>query len=130
MDFDDAVRLIRQKDLRYQPQAYDVVHLGLDLAQKLTHGEPKKGKSTMNRHVSGQQLLEGFRQHVLETYGPMSYPLLQNWGLRKSVDVGNIVFNIIETGLFGRSAEDNLEDFKEIYDFKEVFHKPFEPKSN
>jgi uncharacterized repeat protein (TIGR04138 family) len=61
---------------------------------------PKKGKSIVNRHVSGPQLLEGFRQHVLETYGPMSYPLLHNWGLRKSVDVGNVVFNIIETGLF------------------------------
>ena len=68
MDFDEAVRIIRQKDPRYQPQAYDVVRLGLDLAQKLTHGEPKKGKSTTNRHVSGPQLLEGFRQHVLETW--------------------------------------------------------------
>jgi uncharacterized repeat protein (TIGR04138 family) len=130
MDFDEAVRIIRQKDPRYQPQAYDVVRLGLDLAQKLTHGEPKKGKSTTNRHVSGPQLLEGFRQHVLETYGPMSYPLLYNWGLRKSADVGNIVFNIIDTGLFGRSPEDNLEDFKEVYDFKDVFQKPYEPKSN
>ena len=32
MDFDEAVRIIRQKDPRYQPQAYDVVRLGLDLA--------------------------------------------------------------------------------------------------
>ena len=129
MDFDEAVRIIRLKDPRYQPQAYDVVRLGLDLAQKLTHGEPKKGKSTTNRHVSGPQLLEGFRQHVIETYGPMSYPLLHNWGLRKSADVGNIVFNIISTGLFGRSEEDNLEDFCGVYDFKETFLKPFDPKS-
>ena len=125
-----SVRLIRQKDDRYQPQAYEVVRLGLDHAQKLVHGEPKKGKSAVNRHVTGPQLLEGFRQHVLEAYGPMSYPLLQNWGLRKSADVGNIVFNIIETGLFGRSPEDNLADFKDVYDFKDVFQKPFEPKSN
>ncbi len=130
MDFDEAVRLIRQKDARYQPQAYDVVRLGLDHAQKIVHGEPKKGKSIVNRHVSGPQLLEGFRQHVLETYGPMSYPLLHNWGLRKSVDVGNVVFNIIETGLFGRSEEDNLEDFKDVDDVKDVFQRPFEPKSN
>ena len=34
MDFDEAVRLIRLKDPRYQPQAYDVVRLGLDHAQK------------------------------------------------------------------------------------------------
>ena len=65
MDFDEAVRLIRLKDARYQPQAYDVVRLGLDHAQKIVHGEPKKGKSIVNRHVSGPQLLEGFRQHCL-----------------------------------------------------------------
>jgi uncharacterized repeat protein (TIGR04138 family) len=41
-----------------------------------------------------------------------------------------VVFNIIETGLFGRSDEDNLEDFKDVYDFKDVFQRPFEPKSN
>jgi uncharacterized repeat protein (TIGR04138 family) len=60
----------------------------------------------------------------------MSYPLLHNWGLRKSADIGNIVFNIIDTGLFGRSPEDNLEDFSNVYDFKEVFQKPFEPGVN
>lgn len=43
MDFDEAVRLIRQKDARYQPQAYDVVRLGLDHAQKIVHGEPEEG---------------------------------------------------------------------------------------
>ncbi len=130
MNFDDAVRIIRLKDPRYLPQAYEVVRLGLDHAQKIVHGEPKKGKSATNRHVTGPQLLEGFRQHVLDAYGPMSYPLLHNWGLRKSADVGNIVFNIIDTGLFGRSPEDNLDDFSNVYDFKEVFQKPFEPGAN
>jgi len=129
MDFDEAVRQIREKDARYAAAAYDLVRLSLDHAQKLAHGEPKKGKPLANRHVSGPQLLEGFRQHVLETYGPMSYQLLQNWGLRKTDDVGNIVFNIIGTGLFGQSEEDTVEDFAGVFDFKETFLKPFEPKA-
>ena len=52
-----------------------------------------------------------------------------SWGLRRSIDVGNIVFNIIETGLFGRSEDDRLEDFAEVYDFKEVFLAPYEPRT-
>lgn len=127
MDFEEAVRAIRAKDPRYSAQAYDLVRQGLDHAQKIVHGEPKKGKVIDNRHVSGPQLLEGFRQHVLETYGPMSYALLHNWGVRRSADVGNIVFNIIETGLFGRSEEDDLADFADVYDFKDAFLRPFEP---
>jgi uncharacterized repeat protein (TIGR04138 family) len=90
--------------------------------------EKRKSNKKSNRHVTGKQLLEGFRQHTLETYGPLSFALLNNWGIKKSVDVGNIVFNIIDTGLFGRSPEDQIEDFENIYDFKEAFQKPFEPK--
>jgi uncharacterized repeat protein (TIGR04138 family) len=39
------------------------------------------------------------------------------------------VFNIIDTGLFGRSEEDRLEDFADVYDFKAVFQAPFEPRA-
>lgn len=127
MDFEEAIRHLCQKDKRYTPQAYQLVRLSLDLAQKNVHGEIKKGKVQVNRHVTGPQLLEGFRQHVIETYGPMSYTLLHNWGIKKSVDVGHIVFNIIETGMFGRSEEDRIEDFENVFDFKEAFLRPFEP---
>lgn len=129
MDFEAAIRQIREKDPRYSTQAYDLVRVSLDHAQKIVHGEPKKGRGLANRHVSGPQLLEGFRQHVLETYGPMSYQLLQSWGLRKTDDIGNIVYNIIATGLFGRSEEDDLAAFSNVYDFKTAFLKPFDPKA-
>jgi len=129
MDFDDAIRSCLAKDNRYQPQAYHAVRLGLDQAQRIVHGELKKGaKSTArSRHVSGPQVLEGFRQHVLESYGPMSYPLLHNWGVKRTADVGNIVFNLIDSGLFGKSDDDKPEDFAAVYDFKEAFQRPFEP---
>ncbi len=127
MDFEEAVRQLCQKDKRYTAQAYQLVRLSLDIAQKNVHGEIKKSKVQLNRHVTGPQLVEGFRQHVIETYGPMSYTLLHNWGIKKSVDVGNIVFNIIETGMFGRSEEDRIEDFENVIDFKEAFLRPFEP---
>lgn len=128
MNFDEAIKLCCEKDQRYSPQSYHLVRMALDAAQKHVHGEEKKGAKKTNRHVTGKQLLEGFRLHTLDTYGPLSFALLNNWGIKKSVDVGNIVFNIIDTGLFGRSPEDRIEDFVNIYDFKEAFQKPFEPK--
>jgi len=128
MNFEEAIKLCHEKDPRYSPQSYHLVRMALDTAQKKVHGEEKKGSKKANRHVTGKELLEGFRQHTLETYGPLSFALLNNWGIKKSVDVGNIVFNIIDTKLFGRSAEDQIEDFVNIYDFKEAFLKPFEPK--
>ena len=129
MDIEDVIRSCVAKDPRYRPQAYHAVRLGLDVAQRKAHGEPKKGSraSGKARHVSGPQVLEGFRQHCLETYGPMTHALLLSWGVRRTADVGNIVFNLIDTGLFGKSEDDTPEDFAGVYDFREVFLKPFQP---
>lgn len=126
MDYEATIREIVAKDPRYAPQAYELVRSSLDHAQKLVHGDPKKAKPKDSRHVTGQQLVEGFRQHVLETYGPVSYKVVTNWGLKRSIDVGNVVFNLIEAKLFGSSPEDSLSDFEDVVDFKEAFRKPFE----
>lgn len=129
MDIEEVIRGCVAKDSRYRPQAYHAVRLGLDHAQRAAHGEPRKGAkpSSKSRHVTGPQVLEGFRAHCLEAYGPMTFPLLQNWGVRRTADVGNIVFNLIESGLFGKSDADRPEDFASVYDFKETFVRPFQP---
>ena len=49
------------------------------------------------------------------------------WGIHCCEDIGHMVFNLIEAGIFGKTEEDSLEDFKNVYDFKEAFVKPFAP---
>jgi len=39
-----------------------------------------------------------------------------------------MVFNLIGAGIFGKTEEDSIEDFKNVYDFKEAFAKPFAPE--
>lgn len=132
MDIEEVIRACVAKDPRYRPQAYHAVRLGLDQAQRAVHGEPRKGSrpSARSRHVTGPQMLEGFRQHCLESYGPLTLPLLANWGVRRTSDVGNIVFNLIDGGFFGKSEEDSPGDFANVYDFREVFAQPFLPGRN
>ena len=38
-----------------------------------------------------------------------------------------MVFNLIGAGIFGKTEEDSIDDFKNVFDFHEVFVKPFEP---
>ena len=38
-----------------------------------------------------------------------------------------MVFNLIGAGIFGKTEEDSIEDFKNVFDFDEAFVKPFEP---
>jgi uncharacterized repeat protein (TIGR04138 family) len=40
-----------------------------------------------------------------------------------------MVFNLIGAGIFGKTEEDSIEDFRNVYDFQEVFVKPFAPET-
>jgi uncharacterized repeat protein (TIGR04138 family) len=77
--------------------------------------------------VSGQELLEGIREFALEQYGPMTFALLEGWGLRRCEDFGEIVFHLVDYGVLGKTEQDRREDFAGGYDFREAFLRPFEP---
>jgi len=79
--------------------------------------------------VAGPELLEGIRQYALKEFGPMVVTVLSYWGIHSCEDVGYMVFNLIGAGIFGKTEEDSIEDFKNVFNFQEVFVKPFEPAS-
>ena len=87
-----------------------------------------EGNGGQARHVSGPELLEGFRDFALEQFGPMASTLMTEWGVRKCQDVGDMVFHLIEEQVFGKQDSDCREDFSEIFDFEEALVKPFLPK--
>ena len=48
--------------------------------------------------------------------------------MRRCEDFGEIVFNMVESSLLGKTENDSREDFKGGYDFFEAFRKPYLPK--
>jgi len=126
-NFDEILDQIVQKDTRYHRDAYLFVREALDHTQKLVTKAVRDGGKQPVRHVSGQELLEGIRAFALEQFGPMSLTLLQEWGVRRCEDFGEIVFNLVESHLLAKTKNDTREDFKGGYDFEEAFRKPFQP---
>ena len=122
--FASLVSTIVARDPRYQPGAYHFVRASLDHTITKQAKAVKAGKT---RHVSGPELLDGIRDHALEQFGPLSRTLLEHWGVKRSRDFGEIVFNLVEAGVFGKTDEDSRRDFDNVYDFAEAFEKPFEP---
>jgi len=116
---------IVKRDPRYHREAYGFLRDALDHTQKNIIRTAKEGL----RHVSAQELLEGIRGYALQVYGPMAMLVLSEWGLHRCEDFGNIVFNLIESGLFAKTDQDNREDFKAGYLFDEAFQKPFLPNA-
>ncbi|HME88591.1 MAG TPA: Minf_1886 family protein [Chthoniobacterales bacterium] len=122
--FAEALDSIVASDPRYQRDAYIFLRDALDFTTK----QQKKAKGTAVRHVSGPELLEGVRQYALKEFGPMVVTVFDNWGIRSCEDIGHMVFNLIGAGIFGKTDEDSIEDFKAVYDFRDAFVKPFAPE--
>jgi uncharacterized repeat protein (TIGR04138 family) len=121
--FAETLESIIGNDPRYQREAYVFLRDALDFTTK----QQKKIKGVSVRHVSGPQLLDGVRRYALKEYGPMVMTVFDNWGIHSCEDVGNIVFNLISAGVFGKTEDDSIEDFKNVYRFEEAFVKPFAP---
>ncbi len=119
-EFARAVRAIVRRDPRYSPRAFFLVRDGLAHAVKtaMADGSPL-------RHVTGAELSHGIRRVALRRYGPLALSTLEAWGLRETIDFGRIVYALIENGIFDRSPDDSLEDFRDVFDFRDAFLSPF-----
>lgn len=121
--FEESVVSIMKRDQSYDGQAYFFLKEALDYTLK-KHLEEASGRT---RHVSGKELLEGFRDFALEQYGPMAATLMEEWGIRQSRDVGNMVFRLIEEQVFGKQDSDKPEDFEGLFDLDDALRTPFLP---
>jgi len=123
INFDEALEKILATDTRFHHDAYGFMREALDFTQKLI-GKENQGKV---RHVTGQELLDGLRQYALQQFGPMAVTVFEEWGIRNCQDFGDIVFNMVESGLLAKTDKDTRDDFQHGYDFTDAFRKPFWP---
>lgn len=123
-DFSGAVSAILLEDTRYDREAYTFVKDSWDYTVKMLKRQPG-----VPQHVTGRELLEGFRAYALEEFGPMASRVLTTWGLKRTEDVGEIVFNLVNKGFFGKQDSDTKDDFAAGFDFAEAFVRPYVPES-
>ena len=126
LDFNEIVDLIRKEDGRYQRSAYRFVREGLDKTVKAM----KQADATRSRpsaHITGRELSLGLKAHALDQYGPMAKLVLGEWGIYKTSDFGEIVYNLIEYNIFSKTESDRREHFDDVFDFDDALVKPFAP---
>ena len=125
INFSEVVEQICDQDLRFSSDAYHFVQEGLNHTLKSL----KRGGQHAHRHVSGQELLYGLREFALKEYGPMSKAVLNEWGIKTTDDIGQIVFNLVNASVLGKNETDSPNDFKNVFTFDDAFVKPFVPRN-
>ncbi len=117
LDYDtDRFEDIVAKDSRYAARAYVLL---MDAFSYLA----EKGKN-----VTAADIIEEFRETALDEFGPLAYCVLEEWGVKRCEDIGEMMFNLAEFGRISRSEGDTKESFLDGYDFREAFLVPFAPR--
>jgi uncharacterized repeat protein (TIGR04138 family) len=111
-----ALNKLIEKKPQYPIEAY------LFVLEALFHTRKKLKRE---KHVSGQELLEGIRDLALSRYGSMTKMVFEHWGIKRTIDFGKIVFNMVYEKILSKTKDDKLDDFNDVYDFDEAFIKNY-----
>ena len=111
----------------YPPEAYLFVRQGLTFTVEKVH---EKTDPQASHHVGGRELCEGLRELALQQWGLLARMVLSRWNITSTMDFGRIVFALVDHDLLQKTEEDQVEDFRQVYDFKAAFDASYriEPK--
>ncbi|MBM3961787.1 MAG: hypothetical protein FJ306_07800 [Planctomycetes bacterium] len=115
---EDKIQGLRRRDRRFSRNAYYFVLDALDWTIAELGRDEKAGEE---RHVGGRELLIGIKEYASLQFGPMAPLVFERWGVRRSADFGEVVFNLVDAELLSRRATDSRLDFVDASDFRETF---------
>jgi uncharacterized repeat protein (TIGR04138 family) len=104
---------VARREGRFRLGAYEFVREAVFYASRVVYAT--------GTHVSGQQLLEAVRRLARERFGALAREVFEDWGVRRTEDVGEIVFHLVDAGILSKTDEDSREDFRDVYDLDAVF---------
>ena len=118
---------VLQRDPRYAYEAYEFVFAALSHTQKLLGRVPADEGSIPGTqyHVSGRELVHGVRELALREFGLMARIVLHMWGINRTADFGDIVFNLVEENLMSKSDQDSRADFHDVFDLDQALVQEF-----
>ena len=117
-DFLEKVRAVAREVGRYDLQAYLFVFQALEFTLR---------RLDKRRHVAGHELLEGIRDFAVLNFGAMGKAVFNRWGVKDSMDFGQIVFSLVSAKLMSKTDADSLSDFEGGFDFEKTFGENYVP---
>ncbi len=116
-EFYKKLKDILNRDSRYKAEAYEFLMQALFYTQS---------KLKRQGHITGKELLCGIKEYAVQQFGPLTQSVFEDWGVRNTDDFGEIVFNLVNNGLLRKTEDDSLDDFREVYEFRDAFRREYE----
>lgn len=113
---DGIMEQIKLREPRFDERAYLFVLAALEHCQ---------AGLTERRHITGPELAHACRELALQRFGVMARLVLDHWGVRETIDIGDIVFTLVDMGLLISQAQDTRDDFFGIFEFATAFEQEY-----
>jgi len=113
---DGIMDQIRLREQRFDERAYLFVLSALEHSQT---------KLTERRHITGPELAHACRDLALQRFGVMAKVVLDHWGMHSTMDIGDIVFTLVDMGLLISQPQDSRNDFFGVFDFADAFEREY-----
>jgi len=107
---------IRLREPRFDERAYLFVLAALEFCQQ---------RLDERRHITGRELALACRDLALDRFGVMARLVLEHWGVRRSADIGDVVFTLVDLGLLMSQPTDSRDEFVEVFDFDRAFEREY-----
>lgn len=114
-----TIEEIAREDGRYDARALKFVFEGL--AETIEALRNQEDPDAMPRHITGQELSWGLAQAARKRWGRLAGMVLGYWGLSRTRDFGEIVYLMIDYGWMTSQDTDTIDDFNNVFNFKDVF---------
>lgn len=124
---DQKILELLREDSRYAYEAYDFVCDGVGFTQEQLGRTPQEEDDPeTDYHITGAELVQGCCELAVLEFGMMAPIVFKQWGIRKTDDFGEIVFNLIKIERLSKSDNDEPEDFHDLFDLEQALTEGFE----
>jgi len=113
-----------KRDPRFPYEAYEFVLAATVYAQRKLFPERSEDRPAP-RHITARQLLDALCDLAVEQFGRLAPVVLQQWGIRRTDDVGDIVFNLIAIEAMSKTDQDSRSDFADVFDLHQELARRF-----
>jgi uncharacterized repeat protein (TIGR04138 family) len=113
---DGIMDRIRLREQRFDERAYLFVLGALEFCQQ---------RLPERRHITGRELAHACRDLALERFGVLARLVLENWGIRQTSDIGDVVFTLVDLELLMSQPTDTRDEFSDVFDFDDAFERDY-----
>jgi uncharacterized repeat protein (TIGR04138 family) len=130
MGLRDDLAGVLARDSRYSIHAYAFLLEALEYAKNQKKKAQARARArgragSQSRHVSPRQLCAGVRDLAQRHYGLLALTVLNQWGIRSTSDLGEMVFNLIRSGDLEKTPSDSRADFDNVFDFEVALRRDY-----